>query len=125
MPQTNAKRALKPTNNNDERCTCATQERRAIKARDRLKQIASVALLMSLPLVLLAPLAAYAQEASEKVVRVGWYDSTYNSVDQYGRRSGYAYEYQLKISAYSGWRYEYVNGSWSELLQMLQSLKLY
>ena len=119
MPRTNAKRALKPTNNNDERCTCATQERRAIKARDRLKQIASVALLMSLALVLLAPLAAYAQEASEKVVRVGWYDSTYNSVDQYGRRSGYAYEYQLKISAYSGWRYEYVNGSWSELLQML------
>ena len=55
----------------------------------------------------------------EKTVRVGWYDSSYNTVDQYGRRSGYAYEYQLKIAAYTGWTYEYVNGSWSDLLQML------
>ena len=47
----------------------------------------------------------------EKTVRVGWYDSSYNTVDQYGRRSGYAYEYQLKIAAYTGWTYEYVNGS--------------
>lgn len=56
---------------------------------------------------------------SEKTVRVGWYDSSYNTVDQFGRRSGYAYEYQLKIAAYTGWNYEYVNGSWSDLLQML------
>ena len=55
----------------------------------------------------------------EKTVRVGWYDSSYNTLDKFGRRSGYAYEYQLKIASYTGWRYEYVNGSWSELLQML------
>ena len=36
-----------------------------------------------------------------------------------GRRSGYAYEYQQKIAAYAGWTYEYVKGSWPELLQML------
>ena len=55
----------------------------------------------------------------EKIVRVGWYDSSFNSMDPSSRRSGYAYEYQMKIAAYTGWRYEYVNGSWSELLQML------
>ena len=62
--------------------------------------------------------AAHATD-SKKTVRVGWYDSSYNTVDKFGRRSGYAYEYQLKIAAYTGWTYEYVNGSWSDLLQML------
>jgi diguanylate cyclase (GGDEF)-like protein len=56
---------------------------------------------------------------TEKTVRVGWYDSSFNTVDQFGRRSGYAYEYQMKIAGYTGWNYEYINGSWSELMQML------
>jgi hypothetical protein len=43
---------------------------------------------------------AYAQESSGKVVRVGWYDSSYNTMDNRGRRSGYAYEYQQKIAAF-------------------------
>ena len=68
----------------------------------------------------LLPVAAEAQE-TEKTVRVGWYESSYNSVDAYGRRSGYAYDYQLKLGAYAGWKYEYVSGSWSVLLQMLEN----
>ena len=54
-----------------------------------------------------------------KTVRVGWYDSSYNTVDSSGRRTGYAYEYQLKIASYTGWRYEYVSGSWPDLMDML------
>ena len=69
--------------------------------------------------ILLRPAASQAEEKGKKV-RVGWYDSSYNTLDQSGRRSGYAYEYQIKISAYTGWNYEYVKGSWSTLLQMLQ-----
>ena len=64
------------------------------------------------------PLAALAQE-EEITVRVGWYESPFNRTDAFGRRSGYAYEYQQKIAAYTGWRYEYVYGSWPDLLQML------
>lgn len=64
------------------------------------------------------PLAALA-EASGNVVRVGWYESPFNLTDEYGRRSGYSYDYQQKIAAYTGWEYEYVEGSWSELMQML------
>lgn len=56
----------------------------------------------------------------DKTVRVGWYDSSYNSKDASGRRSGYAYEYQQKIASYTGWTYEYVTGSWPELLEMLE-----
>lgn len=40
-------------------------------------------------------------------------------MDDLGRRSGYAYEYQQKIAAYTGWTYEYVEGGWPELMQML------
>lgn len=58
-------------------------------------------------------------EAEQKVVRVGWYESAFNQTDTFGRRSGYAYEYQMKIAGYAGWRFEYVEGSWPELLQML------
>ena len=57
----------------------------------------------------------------KKVVRVGWYESAYNSTDRFGHRSGYAYEYQQKIAAYTGWKYEYVEGNWVTLLEMLQN----
>ncbi len=59
--------------------------------------------------------------ASEgKVVRVGWFDSTYCYKDQFGRRSGLAYDYQQKVSAYTEWTYDYVEGTWPELLQKLK-----
>lgn len=57
--------------------------------------------------------------AENKVVRVGWYESPFNHTDTFGRRSGYAYEYQQKIAAYTGWIYSYVQGSWPELYTML------
>ncbi|MBR4474733.1 MAG: transporter substrate-binding domain-containing protein [Oscillospiraceae bacterium] len=64
------------------------------------------------------PMSAHAQNTA-RTVRVGWYESPFNQTDEFGRRSGYAYEYQQKIAAYTGWHYEYVEGSWPELLQML------
>ena len=69
--------------------------------------------------VLFLPEGSHGQDKG-KIVRVGWYDSTYYRIDPTGRRSGYAYEYQMKISSYTGWSYEYVRGSWSTLLQMLE-----
>ena len=67
---------------------------------------------------LLLPLCAQAK-GEQKVVKVGWYESSFNITGESGRKSGYAYEYQLKVAAYAGWKYEYVSGSWTELLQML------
>ena len=54
-------------------------------------------------------------------MRVGYYE---NEVFQEGAeegavKTGYAYEYYQKLSEYTGWRYEYVYGSFSELYQML------
>ena len=84
----------------------------------RVRMLASFLLCLILAVSVLHPSAA---ESGEKVVRVGWYESSFNMTDSFGRRSGYAYEYQIKIAAYTGWRYEYVKGSWPELLQMLIS----
>ncbi len=55
-----------------------------------------------------------------KIVRVGWHEPPYFMKDSSGRLSGYSYEYQRKVAAYTGWDYEYVEGTWSELLQMLK-----
>ena len=86
--------------------------------RRRLRRFASFLLCLMLAGGLLSA-AATAPENSGKVVRVGWYESSFNKTDSAGRRSGYAYEYQMKIAGYADWRYEYVEASWPELLQML------
>ncbi len=65
-----------------------------------------------------------AKGSDAETVRVGWYDSTYCYKDQFGRRCGIAYEYQQKLVAYTGWNYEYVEGTWPELLQMLMDGKI-
>lgn len=71
-------------------------------------------------LIFLAAALPVGAEAPENTVRVGWHEAPYFITDQYGRHSGYTYDYQQKISAYTGWKYEYVEGGWSELLQMLK-----
>ena len=65
--------------------------------------------------------AAAQNENAHKTVRVGWYDSPYNRMDEAGRKTGYAYEYQRKIAAYTGWTYEYVTDSWADLMDKLVS----
>ena len=83
-----------------------------------IKRMIVIVLSLVTAMTFMLPLTAHAQE-SGKTVRVGWYESPFNTMDQFGRRSGYAYDYQQKIAAYTGWSYEYVEGSWPELLQML------
>ena len=78
-----------------------------------------VACLLCLALLFSVSLPAVGAESEETVVRVGWYDSSFNQTDSFGRRAGYAYDYQMKIAAYAGWKYEYVTGSWSVLLDQL------
>jgi len=84
------------------------------------RRLTALLLCLVLAVLLISP-AASAEEAKEpKVVRVGWYETPFNHKDQFGRRTGYAYVYQRKIAAYTGWKYEYVEGTWSELMQMLK-----
>ena len=91
-----------------------------------VKRITAFCLRLLSVLLVLLPLSFYAletgsAEAGQKtVVRVGWFDSPYYMMDRFGRRSGYAYEYQQKIAPYAGWIFEYVEGSWPELMEKLE-----
>ena len=68
----------------------------------------------------LIPQTVLANAKEQKTVRVGWHEAPYFITDQFGRKTGYSYEYQMKVAAYTGWTYEYVEGTWSELLQKLK-----
>ena len=83
------------------------------------KRISITLLCLIMTCLLLFPAAAKTKK-SRKVVRVGWHEEPYFITDQSGRWSGYTYDYQQKLVAYTGWDYEYVKGSWSELMQMLE-----
>ena len=85
----------------------------------RLRRALVFALGFLLVLTAAMPVAASAHEREEKVVRVGWYESAFHRTDEFGRKSGYGYEYQQRIAIYTGWTYEYVEGSWSELFEKL------
>ena len=84
----------------------------------RMKRMAATVLCVLLTAALVLPSAAFAKE-NGKTVRVGWYESAFHRTDQFGRKSGYGYEYQQRVAIYTGWTYEYVEGSWSELFEML------
>ena len=78
---------------------------------------------MVVMLVFLLPSGSHAQNDGnnkERIIRAGWHEAPYFIMDRYGRRSGYSYEYQQKIAAYTGWKYEYVEGGWSVLLDRLK-----
>ncbi|MBQ6503692.1 MAG: EAL domain-containing protein [Flexilinea sp.] len=85
----------------------------------RFKRKGILTLFILLFLTMLFSLTVYGQDTDQKVVRVGWYESAFHRTDQFGRRSGYGYEYQQRIATFTGWTYEYVEGSWSELLEKL------
>ena len=79
-------------------------------------------LLLAACLLGLLPGRAYAAEdGGQKTVRVGWFEDSYNITGSDGQRSGYGYEYQQSLAAYTGWTYEYVEAGWSDLLKMLQN----
>lgn len=71
----------------------------------RTKRALSVSLCLLMALSLTLPFLAHAEQTEQKTVRVGWYESAFHSTDQFGRRSGYGYEYQQRIATYTGWSY--------------------
>ena len=94
-----------------------------MRYRDRGKAGRSHALIWLCVFLLSAMIFPAAGAVGEETgtVRVGYYE---NEVFQEGAsidaiKTGYAYEYYLKLSEYTGWKYEYIYGSYGELYQML------
>ncbi len=89
-----------------------------ISAGSRWLAVLVCALLLFHPAV---QFGSRAESPDTVTVRVGYYE---NEVFQEGAspdavKTGYAYEYYRKLSEYTGWKYEYVYGSYSDLYQML------
>ena len=88
-------------------------------------------------MLLFVPLSAYASEIKSdgkttqvieeenKTVRVGYFPYSNFQEGSYGEhKQGAGYEYLQKISYITGWKYEYVYGSFKECLDMLADGKI-
>jgi len=77
-----------------------------------------LALCLSLALL---PFSARA-EGGQEVVRVGYFednDGFQSGFSDSAPKSGYAYEFYQELAKYTGWKYQYVYGSWSEIYEKL------
>jgi len=88
------------------------------------KKTRAVSLILALVVLFITILPANVLAEStienRKNVKAGWFNEVFFEVDGAGRKSGYGYDYQQKIAAYTGWTYEYVEGPWVELLDKLK-----
>ena len=59
----------------------------------------------------------------QETVKVGYYFSHnfQEGTDDNSPKSGYSYEYLPKLASYTGWKYEYVYGEWSDLFEQLKN----
>lgn len=70
--------------------------------------------------MMMVPASVSAAESGQETVKVAWYEDAYHITSKNGVRSGYGYEYEQAVAAYTGWNYDYVNGDWGDLLEKLQ-----
>lgn len=73
-------------------------------------------------LFLLVINTVYANDNSQsKKIKVGYFEfNGFHQNDKNGNKSGYDIDYLQKISQYTGWEYEYIEGTWEECLKMLE-----
>ena len=85
--------------------------------KDMLKRVLSCMLLVVVMISAVPFCVSADTPSSGRKVRVGWYNSDHfqEGAGDEGQKSGYSYEYLQRISNYTGWEYEYIDGGWSEL----------
>lgn len=93
------------------------------KLRKNLYRYISCLLCLSL-LLMMFPVSVLAKGSKREMVRIGWYEDSYNITGKKGQRSGYGYEYQQSVAAYTGWKYQYVKAGWSDLVKLIEKGKL-
>lgn len=88
------------------------------------KRIVCICMVLSLILTCIlcatpATAKAAEEETTERVVRVGSFEDTFNYVNEKGARKGYGYELLETLSGYIGWKFEYVTCDWSNCFEKL------
>lgn len=84
----------------------------------------ALAALAVLSTIMPAPAFAASSDQQVKTVRVGWLVNSegFQNGTPGERLSGWGYEYLQTLSYYTpGWRYEYVSGTFTELMDMLEA----
>ena len=97
---------------------------RSVIYRTLAVALAALAALAVLSTIMPAPAFAADSDQSVKTVRVGWLVNNEGFQDGTPgeRLSGWGYEYLQTLSYYTpGWRYEYVSGTFTELMDMLEA----
>lgn len=100
--------------------------RAAVVLRSVIYRTLAVALAALAVLSTIMPAPAFAADSDQpvKTVRVGWLVNNEGFQDGTPgeRLSGWGYEYLQTLSYYTpGWRYEYVSGTFTELMDMLEA----
>lgn len=91
----------------------------------RNRKIKVFGMLSAAMIILLLMAPALKPHAEEERVRVGYFFMPgYQESTQAGSRWGFGYDYLQEIARYTGWKYEFIDATWDECLNMLEDGEL-
>ena len=82
------------------------------------KRLAALCTIIFVVLSMCMPCLA---DETQKTIRVGSFEDTFNYVDENGVRRGYGYELMQALAGYTGWKFEYVKCDWSNCFDKLEN----
>ena len=82
------------------------------------KRLAALCTIIFVVLSMCMPCLA---DETQKTIRVGSFEDTFNYVDEHGVRRGYGYELMQALAGYTGWKFEYVKCDWSNCFDKLEN----
>ena len=82
------------------------------------KRLAALCTIIFVVLSMCMPCLA---DETQKTIRVGSFEDTFNYVDEHGVRRGYGYELMQALAGYTGWKFEYVKCDWSNCFEKLEN----
>ena len=80
-----------------------------------------LAVLCTIIFVVLSMCMPCLADETQKTIRVGSFEDTFNYVDEHGARRGYGYELMQALAGYTGWKFEYVKCDWSNCFEKLEN----
>lgn len=83
-----------------------------------MKRVGAVCISILMLFTLCIPCFA---DETQKTIRVGSFEDTFNYVDEHGVRRGYGYELMQALAGYTGWKFEYVKCDWSNCFDKLEN----
>lgn len=80
-----------------------------------------LAVLCTIIFVVLSMCMPCLADETQKTIRVGSFEDTFNYVDEHGVRRGYGYELMQALAGYTGWKFDYIKCDWSNCFEKLEN----